>query len=483
MNAQDVSELLTQTVQEVQTVPDSAACVGEVDLKPRCLDSSFDEVFGQAQHGGKNSVPNALDIKMQQPQTIIRKQPQTSKRNNDSSLRCPGQVEDDAPLSDKALALLEGEVNDAHTQLYDAMGNPQEGMEDTEDDTDKSAWGKMLEAALAANKVDPQSAIMGRLKRCHSEFHKYQKLHGTKAKSAFRLEFAKEQMNKEHAQRGSKRQKEWRKFDVEKGTYMPLTKIFMEEGGQVDPKGALKATANYAARCGLLGGPWIMWNAMTQRKEYLYVTKGYKHEFGDTWSIFEEHCRQQREKRKSDALVDRTVDRDKTPLSKKAKGTETGSAENGSASKAKNRKKDKKNPHPEVDDETAKAGKKVKSALATAMQSARSVKALYESNTGQAAQLQNTIATVEAWRWADNEPMLFPLKAALKEVEDSVNSMAFVREYLVGGDAYVRRTQKDSDEDTLAHELVEFVKIVKPKVDKVTKAMKRLKNMHAHQDD
>ena len=136
-----------------------------------------------------------------------------------------------------------------------------------------------------------------------------------------------------------------------------------------------------------------------------------------------------------------------------------------------------------MDDETAKAGKKVKSALATAMQSARSVKALYESNTGQAAQLQNTIATVEAWRWADNEPMLFPLKAALKEVEDSVNSMAFVREYLVGGDAYVRRTQKDSDEDTLAHELVEFVKIVKPKVDKVTKAMKRLKNMHAHQDD
>eukprot|EP00972_Heterocapsa_arctica_P012097 1775686-Heterocapsa_arctica.AAC.1 len=61
---------------------------------------------------------------------------------------------------------------------------------------------------------------------------KYQKLKNQEKKAEFRLEWAKEQEKKEQSVRGSSHTKEWRDFNVEKGTYHPLARIFIEEGGQ-----------------------------------------------------------------------------------------------------------------------------------------------------------------------------------------------------------------------------------------------------------
>jgi hypothetical protein len=78
------------------------------------------------------------------------------------------------------------------------------------------------------------------------------------------------------------------------GTFEPFDIIVDREGGEHRPQ-AVQAALNYTLACikfhelgqtvGNTGTPWMSWNIMTQRWEFMYLKKTYRDWFGTSWSL------------------------------------------------------------------------------------------------------------------------------------------------------------------------------------------------------
>jgi hypothetical protein len=75
------------------------------------------------------------------------------------------------------------------------------------------------------------------------------------------------------------------RIEIEKGQYMPLTLVVQAEGGPFgwDDEEAVRAACLYASKCTVMGHPWIEWNGMTERIEYLYMKKEVRDIFKRSW--------------------------------------------------------------------------------------------------------------------------------------------------------------------------------------------------------
>jgi len=104
----------------------------------------------------------------------------------------------------------------------------------------------------------------------------YKSVVGTAAKAAFRAQWAKNEADrvissKTHAQC-------WSVVDSTKGEYLPFGMIVQREGGWCDPT-AIEAASRYARKCQMMGKPWTQFNSMTDRVDYLYLSKFFLQDF------------------------------------------------------------------------------------------------------------------------------------------------------------------------------------------------------------
>ena len=75
----------------------------------------------------------------------------------------------------------------------------------------------------------------------------------------------------------------WKKVDVLKGRYRVFEKLVMEFGHHTSVT-ALKSAVKYAAKCKLMGKPWVEWDSMPEANIYLFISREYIQEFIQSWS-------------------------------------------------------------------------------------------------------------------------------------------------------------------------------------------------------
>ena len=72
--------------------------------------------------------------------------------------------------------------------------------------------------------------------------------------------------------------------DRSHGRYLPARRICIEEGDDLD---AAEATKQYVEKACTLGGRWTSYSSMTERWEYLYISKEYSEEFSEAWRMYQ----------------------------------------------------------------------------------------------------------------------------------------------------------------------------------------------------
>ena len=69
--------------------------------------------------------------------------------------------------------------------------------------------------------------------------------------------------------------KSWCRIDTEKGRCMSLLTIAQEYGG-AEYGSARRAAERYCTKCIRMAGPWVRFNGMTDRVDFLYLKIGYQ---------------------------------------------------------------------------------------------------------------------------------------------------------------------------------------------------------------
>jgi hypothetical protein len=84
---------------------------------------------------------------------------------------------------------------------------------------------------------------------------------------------------------GEKKTDERNTVDKTLGKYRSWWAIFREEEGATTD---LQATVNICSKCIQMGFPWIEYNTMTERWDYLYIERSRSDELSVRWQMFEE---------------------------------------------------------------------------------------------------------------------------------------------------------------------------------------------------
>lgn len=202
------------------------------------------------------------------------------------------------------------------------------------------------------------------------------------------------------------RRSSFKRVDKRKGTYKPVSMIWLSQGGKYD-KNAMAATKNIVQRCLAMQGDWVRFNPMSQRCEFLVLEEGFEEVFEEKWSLFE-----------------RRSERPEAPAQK---------GENKAAKLEKGTR--------EGDDEGEKIEKKPKekNALDQALATASSVKKDYEKIRSTAHSLLRRMQMDAGWEWASTEAV--KLNKAVHNTEAALNE--FGNFYLTADLKEVRRAYRD----------------------------------------
>lgn len=158
--------------------------------------------------------------------------------------------------------------------------------DDIEEDAELDAWKRCIDQG-----VDIRSKHGQRFSRAvdGGKSAEYKVL-TTMEKQAFRKSWAKCQFEKAMALKT--KEKSWRKVDISKGSYLPLSVIIREEGADDD---AIKASYEYIKACWAMGGLWRKFNKMTKRMEWLYMRQEVHEIYEESWRLYEEYHDKQRQ--------------------------------------------------------------------------------------------------------------------------------------------------------------------------------------------
>ena len=77
----------------------------------------------------------------------------------------------------------------------------------------------------------------------------------------------------------------FRRVDATKGRYLSASRIVQEEGGDME---ARRAAEKYIRKCILFKPPWIIYNQMTERHDFLYLERGFTEEMSKAWNLYTE---------------------------------------------------------------------------------------------------------------------------------------------------------------------------------------------------
>ena len=102
-----------------------------------------------------------------------------------------------------------------------------------------------------------------------------------KKKEEFRTKWC--QMNAARWLRKIETVDSWKKVDFSRGQYRSLNAIAQLEGGL---KEDFAAATLLAAKCVAMGFPWVRWNSMTERVDYLWFEHGMAEELSSCWNMY-----------------------------------------------------------------------------------------------------------------------------------------------------------------------------------------------------
>lgn len=128
-------------------------------------------------------------------------------------------------------------------------------------------------------------AIGQKFSRTDGKGEAYKALKGQVAKQQFREEWLAKQWSQVQEKLEYKKQS-MKRYTV-KGTLVPFCKIVEREGGPNDPA-AVRASMLYGSKALKLGPPWIGYNSMTERVEFLQIEKSQEDIFQEAWCIAKE---------------------------------------------------------------------------------------------------------------------------------------------------------------------------------------------------
>lgn len=288
------------------------------------------------------------------------------------------------------------------------------------------------------------------------------------AKAAFRLAWT--QKKKQIITERLKQSEKQSKIDYTNAQYEPFAIIVRNEGGFDDPTGnAVRAASSYASKCVILGPPWVAYNSMTERVDFLYMKKGIREEFEQSWSRHRSSMKGPKTDEDKHKRIDSTqaeVQEKLTPGSGKKstteeedpKDTKKGKRKLGEETTIPQQKKDNKKPKKsEAGEETPQ---KKKDILGEATGAARRAKAYFSEVVGRANSLMQTVRSQSEWAWANNEPMLQPIMQQSDKVQAILVKDTFLRRLISAIDSKEVLRGMRSAKNTEEEIVVEFKKAV-----------------------
>ena len=198
---------------------------------------------------------------------------------------------------------------------------------------------------------------------------------------------------------------------AKRGTWKSFFWIYKNEG--LNDYGLAQAKL-YSSKCVKLGPPWVKWNEMYERLDYLQLEEQYREDFETAWSMWVVETAPllagelEEPKASKEAATAKATSVEKQPQAKaKSAADPTASEKPLAKSKAKAK---------------AKAG-----AESSAKECAR-MKDKYFKATAGAENLLQTMQTQEMWTWA--KALDKDLKTALCTVKDFMTQNSFIQDYM-----------------------------------------------------
>jgi hypothetical protein len=259
------------------------------------------------------------------------------------------------------------------------------------------------------------------------------------------------------------------KVDKEKGTYRSLKWLIKNEG--------FDDTQKYITKCSKMGGPWVFWNEMFERYEFLRVEKTHTEMFTHAWQI--------KQKWISKASAERDGADDPKPgdTAPAEASHETRPADAGG--KPKKKAKQSHAAHEAVRvNKKPRLGKDADEVVTAphapaprnAEKDGAKTKNQFNSSIAAASNLLYVISVNDAWAWANNEVQRAQLNSAVEAVNGYVAKNTFAQEYLTSS---VGDMKKKYEEDDLNHELASMSKSMDSLIATVEREQTSLKAMHS----
>ena len=308
-----------------------------------------------------------------------------------------------------------------------------------------------LQAALKDDNVDVRSPLGQKFARQHSAGEAkltYMERKSYAQKKAFRLEWARSQ----YAQLQEKKQysRAYQRIDTTKGRYLPFARIVAEEGADA---AALKAALKYCSKSARMGGRWVSFNAMTERWEYLYVSREFVQNFKESWTMYRTQIKEGCQPPPA-----------KNQEKKTEKETEKTDVEESAS------KRFKRQPST-VGGTTPDEQKKQKSALDVALSKYPRVKTDYGVALTKAGEIVTAVESGDIkWRWANNAENVGILQEALAALKVCVEGKN-LRKFLLKSPQELR---KEEGGDALLKDVQLFLSELPPLISVVQKRAKGL---------
>ena len=151
----------------------------------------------------------------------------------------------------------------------------------TEDDPDLAMLHEASQTGIKAG-----SAMAQRLMRSLTpeEKEEYKNLgKGYSEKSEWRKRWAAKQYTLKKKEKTET--ESWGVEDITEGQYLSFSRVLQEEGGNNPTWQDQKAAFNYVLRCCLLGHEWTLFNEMTGRTDFFYISKMRRESFARKWGL------------------------------------------------------------------------------------------------------------------------------------------------------------------------------------------------------
>ena len=340
----------------------------------------------------------------------------------------------------------------------------------------KEGWEKDFEKLVGNSMFDARGSLGQKWQKQKSAMtslsDQYDKCVGRPAQQAFKLAWAKEEYEK--VQKAKTHSQTWRLVDTTRGEYLSFGMLVKREGGWKDSS-AISAATRYCQKACVMGKPWTVWNAMTERYDYLYISKLFVQDFEQSWSSFTTWTKSEGSEPDARANASgsgqgqkRIADGAGEPA-----GTSTGSGT--AASTAGPSKKQKTNDGAKPSGNENKggdSGKKEKKEVDKLLADATKWKMKFTSALAGIVNLENQILHNPMWEWARNDQQSKEINTRKKDVE-KFHGNAFVKNLLAMDSAYMKA---NFDEKFV---LAECRKLAADEsVDRLVRFVSRLKKMH-----